>query len=265
MIESLTFVAKEIANSISELAMDATMAEIALLPERIGELSEVESLPEKVELIASEDFQISFEKYAVNICNSNEGETSIDSERESVDKARELTDEEKQWLRDVLGWNDNQISKCRIDENGTIHYRTDRCDLEGKTSENGVPYERKQIVINGIAIEGVFPIFDSVYTTDLPPDKFKSNTYAKDCNAKLKEAVQNNPELRSEFTDEQLNDIANNRTPTGYVWHHNETPGRMELVKRCDHDRTIGGAAHTGGSALWGPDSTNKSDKGESF
>lgn len=182
-----------------------------------------------------------------------------------VKPTRELTEDEKQRLKDVLGWNDNQIDKCSIDEDGVIHYRTDRCDLEGKTSENGVPYERKQIVINGITIEGVFPKFDSTYTTELPPDKLKSNTYAKECNEQLKEAVQNDPELRSKFTDEQLNDIKNNRTPTGYVWHHNETPGKMELVKRSDHDRAIGGAAHTGGSALWGPDSVNKTEKGESF
>ena len=265
MIESLALVAKEIANSIGESAMDAVKAEIAELPDKIGELSELELLPDKVELITEEDYQIVFEKNAARNECSDEATDPIKAERESVDNTRDLTEDEKQWLKDVLGWNDNQIAKCTIDENGIIHYRTDRCDLEGKTSENGVPYERKQIVVNGITIEGVFPVFDSTYTTELPPDKYKCNTYARECNAKLKEAVQNDPELRSRFTDEQLKDIENNRTPTGYVWHHNETPGRMELVRRCDHDRTIGGAAHTGGSALWGPDSANKSEKGESF
>lgn len=39
----------------------------------------------------------------------------------------------------------------------------------------------------------------------------------------------------------------------------------MQLVKREDHDRAIGGAAHTGGSSLWGPDSVDNSKKGESF
>ena len=185
------------------------------------------------------------------------------SERETEKETRELTDEEKQWLKDTLGWSDKQIDKCTIDKDGVIHYRTDRSDLEGKTSENGVPYERKQIVINGVRIEGVFPNFDSVYTTELSPEKQKSNAYAKECNANLKEAVNNDPELRKKFTKEQLEDIENGRTPTGYVWHHNEEQGKMELVKKEDHDRTSGGAAHTGGSVLWGPDSS--ASKGDKF
>ena len=199
--------------------------------------------------------------------NQDNDDSGIENNNECEDEkeTRELTDEEKQWLKDTLGWSDKQIDKCTIDEDGVIHYRTDRSDLEGKTSENGVPYERKQIVINGVKIEGVFPKFDSVYTTELSPEKQKSNAYAKECNANLKEAVQNDPDLRSKFTKEQLDDIENGRTPNGYVWHHNEEQGKMELVKKSDHDRTSGGAAHTGGSVLWGPDSNNNASKGEKF
>lgn len=199
--------------------------------------------------------------------SSKQSEVQSNDIKDNVDnnKTRELTDKEKQWLKDTLGWSDKQIAKCTIDENGVIHYKTDRCDLEGKTAENGVPYVKKQIEINGVKIEGVFPKFDAVFTTYLSPENQKSNAYAKECNAKLKEALQDNPELRSKFTDEQLKDIENGRTPTGYVWHHNEEQGKMELVKRSDHDKTIGGAAHTGGSALWGPDSIDKSQKGENF
>ena len=65
---------------------------------------------------------------------------------------------------------------------------------------------------------------------------------------------------------DQLDDIQEGRTPKGYVWHHNEEPGKMQLVRREDHDRAIGGAAHTGGSSLWGPDSVEKIKKeGVSF
>ena len=46
-------------------------------------------------------------------------------------------------------------------------------------------------------------------------------------------------------------------TPSGYVWHHNEETGKMQLVKVEDHDRTQGGAAHTGGKALWGGSYSN--------
>ena len=195
----------------------------------------------------------------------DDSKEDVDNKKELDDGTRELTDEEKQYLKDKLQWPDERINKCTIDENGVIHLKTDRCDLEGKTSENGVPYERKTIEINGVKIEGVFPVFDSAFDTYLNPDNYKSKAYAKECNEKLKEAIQNDPELRNKFTPEQIKDIEEGRTPTGYVWHHNEEPGKMQLVKREDHDRTIGGAAHTGGSSLWGPDSVDNSNKGEDF
>lgn len=190
---------------------------------------------------------------------------SKDSPEYNEDGTRELTDEEKQELKNKLGWSDDKLKKCTIDENGVIHYKTDRCDLEGKTSENGVPYERRTIEINGVKIEGVFPKFESAFDTQLDSNNYESKTYAKECNIKLKEAIENDPELRSKFTLKQIKDIEEGRTPAGYVWHHNEEPGKMQLVKREDHDRAIGGAAHTGGNSLWGADSVDKSKKGESF
>lgn len=181
------------------------------------------------------------------------------------DETRELTEDEKQELKAKLGWSDERLKKCMIDENGVIHYKTDRSDLEGQTAENGVPYERRRIEINGVVIEGVFPKFKSAFDTELAPDNWKTKVYAKECNEALKEAIKNNPKLRNKFTDEQLQDIEEGRTPRGYVWHHNEVPGKMQLVKREDHDRVIGGAAHTGGNSLWGADSVDNSKKGESF
>ena len=197
--------------------------------------------------------------------DASESEDSKDDPEYNEDGTRELTEDEKQYLKDKLGWSDDKIKKCTIDEDGVIHYKTDRCDLEGKTSEKGVPYERRIVEVNGVKIEGVFPVFDSVFDTQLDPDNLKTNAYAKECNAKLKEAIANDPELRSKFTEEQLKDIEEGRTPTGYVWHHNEEPGKMQLVKREDHDRVIGGAAHTGGNSLWGADSVDNSKKGEQF
>lgn len=210
-------------------------------------------------------------KQANDVSEKNDSETSdekdSDESEETTDnaekKTRELTEEEKQELKDKLGWSDEKIKKCTIDEDGVIHYKTDRSDLEGKESENGVPYERKTIEINGVKIEGVFPVFDSVFDTELAPDNLTTKAYAKECNAKLKEAIEKDPELRSQFTEEQLNDIEEGRTPTGYVWHHNEEPGKMQLVQREDHDKVLGGAAHTGGNSLWGANSVAK--KGVTF
>lgn len=182
--------------------------------------------------------------------------TEIDknSEADSLTDTRELTEEEKQFLKDNLGWTDKQLDKCTIDEDGIIYYRTDREDMEGKTGDNGVKYERKLIDIDGVKIEGVFPVFDSAFDVQLPDELTKESNpkQFKECNEQLKEAIKNDPELRSKFTEEQLQDIEDGVVPEGYVWHHNEEKGKMQLVKVEDHDRTQGGAAHTGGKALWG-------------
>ena len=193
---------------------------------------------------------------------------NIPNDEKEVEKStiRPLTEQEIQDVQGKTEWPEEKFKKCTIDEDGIIHFRTDRCDLEGKMSENGVPYIRKTIEINGVKIEGVFPKFESAFDTSLKPENHKSKLYAKECNANLKEAIEQSPELGKQFTKDQLDDIQEGRTPKGYVWHHNEEPGKMQLVRREDHDRAIGGAAHTGGSSLWGPDSGEKIKKeGVSF
>ncbi len=202
--------------------------------------------------------------------NDEKNSDSMNDAKET--KTRELTEEERQYLKSTLGWTDRQIAKCTIGDNGTIYYRTDREDLEGKTSENGVRYERKSVVIKGITIEGVFPVFDSAFDAQLPEDLEKASNAKqfKECNRQLKEAVQSDPNIRNQFTSEQLEDIEDGKNPEGYVWHHNEETGKMQLVKIEDHDRAQGGAAHTGGKALWGGGynhdaSTENVDSQESF
>ena len=186
-------------------------------------------------------------------------QTNFDVSQNEVKPTRELTEDEKNNLKETLGWTDKQISKCTIDEDGVIHYHTDREDMEGKTGENGIRYERKTVDIHGIKVQGVFPVFESVFDAQLPEDLEKaSNTRQfRDCNNQLKEAIENNPELKDNFTEEQLEEIEDGDTPSGYVWHHNEETGKMQLVKVEDHDRTQGGAAHTGGKALWGGSYSN--------
>ncbi len=294
MIESFALVTKETAKSIGDAVVDAGKREVSELPDKIGMLSEVESLPDKVDLVLENDKRsgiyddngkqyrtedggwIPNNTYVLDEVTYKTDDSSLESYADSADSediaseygedgTRELTENEKQELKDKLGWSDEKLKKCTIDENGVIHYKTDRSDMEGQTTENGVPYERRRIEINGVVIEGVFPKFESAFDTELAPDNLKTKAYAKECNEALKEAIENDPELRSKFTDEQLQDIEEGRTPRGYVWHHNEEPGKMQLVKREDHDRAIGGAAHTGGNSLWGADSVDNSKKGEIF
>lgn len=196
-----------------------------------------------------------------SLCSACKSDVSNQAESDdTVEKnTRELTDEEKQYLKEKLGWTDKQIEKCTIDEDGVIHYRTDREDMEGKTGENGVRYERKTVDIHGVKVEGVFPVFYSKFDVQLPEEyeKLSNGRQFRECNRQLKEAIENNPEMEKLFTKEQLEDIKNGDTPEGYVWHHNEEVGKMQLVKIEDHDRTQGGAAHTGGKALWGGSYSN--------
>jgi hypothetical protein len=96
-----------------------------------------------------------------------------------------------------------------------------------------------------------FPQFTSRYSFPL------SNTYLKSSNAtqfaqanrSLLNAVnQRSTTVRSRFTQSQLNDIRAGRTPSGYVWHHHQNRGLLQLVPRAQHQ----GTGHTGGRAIWG-------------
>lgn len=170
-------------------------------------------------------------------------------------ETRELSDEEIKTYSKKLGWPEEKVkNKCTIDENGTLHMKTDCEHLEGKEGGNGVPYKRKTIEINGVKIQGVFPEFNSEYDYILneADEKRSSVKQFNECNKALQKSVESDSKLRAKFTENQLEDIKNGRTPRGYTWHHNEEQGKMQLVKTKDHDRAQGGAAHTGGNSIWG-------------
>ena len=69
----------------------------------------------------------------------------------------------------------------------------------------------------------------------------------------MRDAVANDPELRAQFTEAQLAEIENLKTPTGYTWHHDIEEGVMQLVDQEEHKKT----GHTGGRYLWGGDADN--------
>jgi hypothetical protein len=144
---------------------------------------------------------------------------------------------------------------CKERTDGIETLRTRNEYLEGqKHPDTGVPFKRDIVELpDGRKIEGVFPEFSPTYETAL--DKNESVNYEgsrpdheKDCNQKLKNAVESNPELRSKFTDEQMEQIENGDTPDGYTWHHHQQPGKMQLVDYETHMKT----AHTGGYSIWG-------------
>jgi DNase/tRNase domain of colicin-like bacteriocin len=71
----------------------------------------------------------------------------------------------------------------------------------------------------------------------------------KEATRQLKQAIERNPNLSRQFTQEQLNAInqEKDRIP-GFTWHHHQEPGKMQLVPTRIHGRT----GHTGGRDIWG-------------
>lgn len=182
---------------------------------------------------------------------------SAEKRNDSSEKkeTRPLTEDEKNDIQQKTGWSDEQMKKCTIDEDGVIHYKCDNEEIEGKKHEgSGVEYVRKTIDVNGVKVEVVVPDFDSAFDAQLPEDLLKESNpkQFKECNQQLKDAINKDPELRKKFTEEQIEDIMDGKTPEGYTWHHDAETGKMQLVETKTHDRTQGGAAHTGGKSIWG-------------
>ena len=138
------------------------------------------------------------------------------------------------------------------------HMTTIREDLVGKVHpETGVKYSSRKIVTpEGKRVEGVFPVFPSVYEVDLPLEMYKATDAVQfnACNKTLQEAISDNPALRSKFNKKQLEQIMNGDRPSGFTWHHNETEGLMQLVPSDIHSKT----PHTGGRSIWGGGSENR-------
>lgn len=173
---------------------------------------------------------------------------------ENMNDFRDLTLEERQLVQKKTGWTDDQLNKCIISDTGVIHYKCDNEELKGIIHPCNVEYKQKQIEHNGLVIEVVGPEFNSRLDVQLPEPLYKESNLKqfKECNNQLKNAVSENETLRNSFSPRQLEAIELGKTPEGYTWHHDFTPGKMQLVERREHDRTIGGAAHTGGKSIWG-------------
>lgn len=123
--------------------------------------------------------------------------------------------------------------------------------------ETGVPYVDKEVVTDtGEKVKGVFPQFDSKIDVQLPEDMEQTpdRTQFAECNKQLAEKVAKDPELRAQFTEDQLADIEDGYTPEGYTWHHNEEKGKMQLVDSDIHSQT----RHTGGRNIWGGGTENR-------
>ena len=99
-----------------------------------------------------------------------------------------------------------------------------------------------------------FPIFDDVarYDTRIPADQFRATDYQGQmrlATRDLRDTIATNPQLRSRFTQPQLDAIQGGRAKIpDFTWHHHQDTGRMQLVPSATHRRT----GHIGGESLSG-------------
>lgn len=132
------------------------------------------------------------------------------------------------------------------------HLTTINEGLEGKKYPGtDVPYRKHVFRLNGEKVEGVFPAFESKFETCFPPALWNTSDIEqfKYCTERLRQRIERDPEFAKGFTPRQIEQIrAGAPRISGLTWHHNEIPGKMQLVNSEIHDT----CRHTGGRSIWG-------------
>lgn len=147
-------------------------------------------------------------------------------------------------------------SNSSIEKMKPQHISTINEGMAGK-SVNGVKFARRVFLLYGEKVEGVFPVFKSEFNTKLPENLYKAsdNEQMRYCTKKIAERIERDSEFAKKFTPRQLEQIRNGEPRiSGLTWHHNEIPGKMQLVDANDHSA----ARHTGGRSIWGGGSESR-------
>lgn len=150
----------------------------------------------------------------------------------------------------------DEVSNKLINTAGEVktprHISTINEGLEGQTYPGtNVEYRRHTFTVNGEKVEGVFPRFESKFDTTLPKDLLNASDTEqfKYCTEKLAKRIETDPDFAAQFTPRQIEQIKNGEPRiSGLTWHHNEVPGRMQLVNADVHNT----CRHTGGRSIWG-------------
>lgn len=239
----------------------ATVAErVATVAEQIGEIpnfiEQVEPIrefpnhPEGVIKVLEPDMG-EIQEVTLDAIEQANIEKATAKINETSQKLRELTEEEKQKLREENNLPESLLDAVRVDENG--NYKVKCINERYKDMENpdtGIRYVEKTITVNVVEITVVVPEFPSIFDVEIPPEIWEKGDTSifKYCTEKLCAYLNEHPEMKSNFTPEQLKAIERDmpRVP-GMTWHHSETPGKMQLVDFKTHFDT----RHTGGDFLW--------------
>lgn len=105
---------------------------------------------------------------------------------------------------------------------------------------------------NGDVFEGNSPVFDSPFSVNLVEEMYLESDKVQFhiANDTLYQSIQENPSLAKvlDLSPSEVQALQHNITPEGYVWHHNQQPGVLQLVDEETHQHTH----HIGGRELWG-------------
>lgn len=176
----------------------------------------------------------------------------------SVEKVQDVSKVENNKDLPTSNFEDNNTENTSENGENSRYIICRNESLEGDRHPiSGVEFDRKTIELpDGSKVEGVFPTFESKFDAQLDESQYNESDakHFKEANGQLKDAIENNPELKEQFTDEQLEQIEAGDTPEGYVWHHSEEPGTLQLVDITEHAQT----GHTGGRSVWGGGSDNR-------
>lgn len=221
---------------------------VADIPNEVSEISKKELeegtkiLQPDMEVIRTQSLE------AVKQNNVERTQTSVKEENEF----RELTEEEKQALREPPSHlSESAIQAIRVDTEGRYYLKCINEDLAGEYHEiTGVKYVEKTITVDGVEITVVVPEFPCVFECNIPEELWKQGDRAifKECTKQLKEYLELHPEMQTNFSEQQLEQIMKGEPYIrGYSWHHNEIPGKMQMVETKIHAPSN----HTGGNHIW--------------
>jgi DNase/tRNase domain of colicin-like bacteriocin len=120
-------------------------------------------------------------------------------------------------------------------------------------AETGIPFKEQTVeLLSGEVYTGTFPIFESDFSVILTEDVYLATdtTHFSIANETLYQSIQENPELvdKLALSPLEVEELKLGHTPDGYVWHHAEQPGVLQLVDEEVHQNT----GHTGGREVWG-------------
>ena len=140
----------------------------------------------------------------IDVKNDNNQTESPDNETEK--NIRELTDKEKQWLKDTFGWGDEQLSKCTVNENSSSIINP---IFAGKKPTIPEPIFKDAPDKLPSSMEPTIYHFDNVasFTTELTADEIMDENTSNNHTFNTEASVDNNtkPENENIKTDDNGN------------------------------------------------------------